>query len=232
MSCRIRRGALGLMLGAAALAAGCRRAAPHSPTSTVPASTPPAIDPAISATLLGGERGLDHVGLAVKDLDAATHVYHDLLGFSRPIEGKLPNGIRNVNYYFTDATYLETLVHWDRARAPWLAQFTDQHTGALFGVLAAHSPEASTAFLAKRGIKASEPYSGTIEVTGQGAAEGAAPEEKWQTFFLPEGLLPGNPLYFISYRRAPRDEFLRKLQSRDVRRLLYHENTALGLVVK
>jgi len=178
-----------------------------------------------SATLLGGERGLDHVGIAVKNLDAATHTYHDVLGFNRPTEGKLPNGIRNVNYYFSDATYLETLVYWDRGKASWLANFTDKHSGGLFAVLSAFSPEASTEFLSARGIKVGAPHSGTIQT----ADEDAMPEEKWKTFFVPEGTLPGDPLYFIAYGRASRDEFLRKLDDPRARRMLSHRNTALGL---
>jgi catechol 2,3-dioxygenase-like lactoylglutathione lyase family enzyme len=178
-----------------------------------------------SATLLGGERGLDHVGIAVKDLDAATHVYHDILGFNRPVGGTLPNGIRNVNYYFADATYLETLVYWDRAKASWLADFTDKHTGALFAVISAFSPEDTRAFLSARGVPVGGVFSGTIQ-TGD---EDAMPEEKWKTFFLPNGLLPGDPLYFISYRRGPRDEFLHRLEEPPTRRVFHHKNTALGL---
>jgi catechol 2,3-dioxygenase-like lactoylglutathione lyase family enzyme len=175
--------------------------------------------------LLGGERGLDHVGIAVKSLERAVHTYHDTLGFSRPIEGKLPNGIRNVNYYFADATYLETLAYWDRARAAWLADFTDAHSGALFAVLSVRSPEATTAFLARRGIQAGPPFSGTIQTAG----EDAMPDEKWKTFFLPDATLPGNPLYFISYARAPRDAWLHELDDPRARRRLLHRNTALGL---
>ena len=178
-----------------------------------------------AATLLGGERGLDHVGIAVKNLEAATHTYHDVLGFNRPAEGKLPNGLRNVNYYFSDATYLETLVYWDRGKAAWLANFTDKHSGALFAVLSAFSPEASTEFLSARGVKVGAPHSGTIQTAG----EDAMPEEKWKTFFLPEGTLPGDPLYFISYVRDSRDEFLHKLNDPRARRMLSHRNTAVGV---
>ena len=231
---------VGLALASMAPLPACRRSeAPKTNPATATDTTQRASDPALTTTLLGGERGLDHVGVAVKDLEAATHVYRDLLGFNRPIEGKLPNGIRNVNYYFTDATYLETLVHWDRARAPWLAAFTDKRSGALFGVLSAHSPEASTTFLAARGIQASAPYLGTIELTGELTGEMTGEmtanntqkvtAPKWHTFFLPEGTLPGDPLYFIAYPRAPREDYLRKLESRDNRRQLYHDNTALGI---
>jgi catechol 2,3-dioxygenase-like lactoylglutathione lyase family enzyme len=177
------------------------------------------------ATLLGGERGLDHVGIAVKSLADATHTYHDVLGFNRPIEGKLPNGLANVNYYFGDATYLETLVYWDREKAGWVASFTDKHSGALFAVVSAFSPEASAQFLSARGITIGKPFSGTIQTAGQDAM----PEEQWKTFFLPQGILPGNPLYFISYRRGPRDEFLHKLEDPKARQMLAHKNTALGV---
>jgi catechol 2,3-dioxygenase-like lactoylglutathione lyase family enzyme len=177
------------------------------------------------ASLLGGERGLDHVGIAVKDLDAATHTYEDVLGFSRPQPGKLPNGIRNVNYYFADATYLETLVYWDRSKAAWLANFTDKHSGALFGVLSAYSPEATSEYLAKRGIVMGKVFSGTIQ-TGD---EDAMPQEKWKTFFLPNGFLAGDPFYFISYTRGPRDAYLQQLRDPKARRLFLHRNTALGL---
>jgi catechol 2,3-dioxygenase-like lactoylglutathione lyase family enzyme len=222
-----------VILSYAAATQGCHRSAPKPPDAD--AQIGEAVAPAASAdrtasvdrsaTLLGGERGLDHVGIAVKNLEEATHTYHDLLGFERPIEGKLPNGLRNVNYYFGDATYLETLVYWDREKASWLADFTDKHTGALFAVLSAFSPEDTSQFLAARGFHVTKPVSGTIQTAGQDAM----PEEQWKTFFLPDGLLPGDPLYFISYKRAPRDEYLGKLDDPETRRKLHHRNSALGL---
>lgn len=178
-----------------------------------------------SATLLGGERGLDHVGIAVRNLTDATRVYRDMLGFSRPIEGTLPNGIRNSNFYLSDSTYLELLVCSDVDKAQWIARFTDTHSGALFAVLSVFSPEASTAFLAGRGIHVGDPISGSIRIDG----DDAAPTEKWKTLFFPRGLLPGDPLYLISYQRAARDEYLHELDDPRARRALRHKNTALGL---
>lgn len=177
-----------------------------------------------TATLFGGERGMDHVGVAVPDLEAAARTYQEL-GFSKPQTGRLPNGIRNVNFYFADATYLELLTHYDRGKATWLADFTDKHSGALFLVLSAYSPEATAAFLARRGLRISKPVSGTIQT----AVEQAMPEEKWKTFAYERSPLPGDPLYFIAYNRAGREAYLAKLRDRRVRRLLYHDNTALGL---
>lgn len=212
-----------VLLLALALGPACRR-------SSSPATPPTAAREADEGergdgTLLGGERGLDHLGIAVKDLPAATRLYQQRLGFSHPTEGHLPNGIHNVNYYFADGTYLETLVPWDRHKAAWLAAFTDRHSGALFAVLSARSYAGTRAFLAARGIAVGAPFSGTIQTAG----ESAMPGEKWKTFFLPDGLLAGDPLYFIAYPRGPRQEFLRKLEDRGVQRVFYHDNTALGL---
>jgi catechol 2,3-dioxygenase-like lactoylglutathione lyase family enzyme len=181
------------------------------------------IDP--SSTLLGTERGLDHVGIGVRSLEDAAHVYQDVLGFGRPIEGKLPNGLRNMNYYFGNATYLETLTYWDREKGKWLADFTDKHEGAVFAVLSASSPEDTTKFLAGRGIHVGSPISGTIQTAGQDAM----PEEQWKTFYLPKGTLPGDPFFFIAYRRDGREEFLHKIEDPEVRARFRHKNTALGL---
>lgn len=213
-----------LALCAMVAAAACHRGPSHSGTDSAPGAPPEASR--TRATLLGGERGLDHVGIAVKELEAATRAYHELLGFSRPVGGRLPNGIQNVNYYFADATYLETLVVWNRSKATWVAEFTDRHCGALFAVISAFSPDSTMEFLSARGIAGlGRAVSGTIQTVG----DDAMPEEKWKTFFLPRGLLPGDPIYFISYRRAARDEFLRELDDPGVRRRLHHRNTALGL---
>jgi catechol 2,3-dioxygenase-like lactoylglutathione lyase family enzyme len=200
---------------------GGGRRAPAPDGGAAPASLPAER----TQTLFGGERGMDHVGVAVPDLEAAARTYQEKLGFSKPQTGRLPNGIRNVNFYFADATYLEILTHYDRGKATWLADFTDQHSGALFLVLAAYSPEATAAFLAPRGLRISKPVSGTIQT----AADRAMPEEKWKTFAYERSPLPGDPLYFIAYGRPGREAYLEKLKDRRVRRVLYHDNTALGL---
>jgi catechol 2,3-dioxygenase-like lactoylglutathione lyase family enzyme len=208
------------------IGAGCGRSvAKHAADDEFNGRAGTAPSGARGATLLGGERGLDHVGIAVTNLEYTTRLYRDTLGFSRPIEGTLPNGIRNCNFYFSDSTYLETLVFWDRGKAQWIADFTDGHSGALFAVLSVFSPEESTAFLADRGIRVGAAVSGSIRVEG----DDAAPAEMWRTVFLPRGLLPGNPLYFISYGRAAREEYLHELDDPRARRALHHTNTALGL---
>ncbi len=220
----MRRIALAASLGLSAIAGlgGCHRASAPPRSDAGPGAV---AEDRRDTTLLGGERGLDHVGIAVRDLDEATKTYVDVLGFSRPQPGKLPNGIRNVNYYFGDATYLETLTYWDREKAGWLAAFTEKHSGGVFAVLSAYSADATRSYLSARGITLGAVYPGTIET----ADEDAMPDEKWKTFFLPTGFLPGDPLYFISYSRAGREDYLAKLAEPQNRRKLSHRNTALGV---
>jgi Glyoxalase-like domain len=182
------------------------------------------LDP--SSTLLGGERGLDHVGIAVKSLEHAAHVYQDLLGFGHPIEGKLGNGLRNANYYFGNATYIETLVADDREKGRWIADFADQHQGAKFAVLSVFSTEDTTKFLAGRDIQAGTPIPGAIQTPDLDAM----PKEQWRTFSLPSGELPGDPFFFIAYRRDMRDDFLEKIKTPKFRQQFRHKNTALGLL--
>ena len=176
------------------------------------------------ASLFGGERGLDHVGIAVQSLDEATRVYRDMLGFNRPIEGTLPNGIRNRNYYFSDSTYLETLVWWDRGKAQWVADFTDRRSGALFAVLSVYSPEATTQFLADRGIRLGE----AVRIH-RGLRRRRCAQREVEDPFSSERLACRRPSLLISYGRAAREAYLHELDDPRARRMLHHKNTALGL---
>jgi catechol 2,3-dioxygenase-like lactoylglutathione lyase family enzyme len=203
-------------------------ASPSEEPSAAPAAAPSAAPVDRTASLLGGERGLDHVGVGVKSLEKAARDYQDILGFGRPIEGKLPNGIKNMNYYFGNATYLETLGYWDRSKAKWLTDFTDKHEGGVFAALSAFSHDDAKKYLAGKGKRLGNPIDGTIQTT-----EDAMPAPMWQTFYLENGTLPGDPFFFIAYRRdGPdgRDAFLRKIQEPEIKeRGFRHKNTALGL---
>ncbi len=192
---------------------GCRRG-PRRPVVSGP-------------SLLGGERGIDHVGVAVKDLREARQTYQQRLGFDRPISGRLPNGIDNVNFYFEDATYLETLTFYDRRKADWLAWFIDHFTeGGNFAVLSVRSANETAAFLRQRGFAMSPPSPGRIQVD----LEGGKPGGTWQTLFFDRSPLPGSPLYFIEYPRESREDFLHQLEDPEVRRRsFHHRNTAVGI---
>ena len=179
-----------------------------------------------SPSLLGNERGVDHVGIAVKDLEAARKTYHERLGFDRPIAGTLPNGIKNINYYFEDATYLETLTHTDRKKSRLAGQLYRSAQRRLVPGASIFSVQQTTDFLSQRGFAMAPPVPGMIHVEGQKEAT----KHMWQTLFFKHPPLPGDPLYFIAYQRNDREQFLGKLTDKAIRRRYFrHANTALGI---
>jgi catechol 2,3-dioxygenase-like lactoylglutathione lyase family enzyme len=215
-------------MAALATLAGCKRGGSLSMDATVAGgraktSTPPA---APLHALFGREIGLDHFGFAVKDLGAARKTYTSLLGFNRPLSGKLPNGLENVVYYFEDGTYIEALTPYDAKKAPWYDAFLKKFEGPVFYVLSIFSERDARAFLKPRGLELSTPQSGTILMKG----EKKAPDEIWHTIFLKNSPIPGRPFFFIKYKRKDRDAFFEKLKDKQIRRTFFrHANTALGL---
>jgi catechol 2,3-dioxygenase-like lactoylglutathione lyase family enzyme len=156
-------------------------------------------------TLWGKERGLDHVGIAVQDLDAAKKTFHDGLGFGGMEAGKLPNGIQNINYYFEDSTYLETFNYWDGRPPP--------REG--FAVLSVESVQNVKQLL---GAKVGEPIEGGIQT--------AREQSHWQTLFFARD----TPLFFIEYPQPKRSQNLAKLeQAISSGRIYKHPNGALGI---
>jgi hypothetical protein len=171
-------------------------------------------------SMLGGEHGLDHVGIAVHDLDAAKAIFHDGLGFGAMVPGKLANGIENINYYFEDSTYLETLTAYDPQKATQVAGFLQHGEGTIFAALSIASPEGTRAFFSKRGIKLGKPIPGGIKTEAS----------SWSTLFFEGSPLPGNPFFFIAYSQPARDDNLSKLQAAVKSGKVYkHPNGALGI---
>jgi hypothetical protein len=232
-----------LLAAVASLSAACskgekaqRSAAPTASTGAAPAgpadlrrigaSIPEQITGRDADSLLGGERGLDHVGVAVRDLDAARRAYA-LLGFANPQAGRLPNGLENVNFYFGNATYLELLTAYDKAKAAGVARFLDaEGAGAMFFVLAVFSAEETSRFLAKRGLVTGSPIPGRIETPGT-PGDGLP---MWHTLFVSAPAFAANPFFFIAYDRAIRNVTLKGIKDDSLRRRAFaHPNKALGI---
>lgn len=180
-------------------------------------------------SLLGGERGFDHVGIAVRKLEEAGKHYAEKLGFGNPQPGKLPNGLKNINFYFGDTTYLELLNHYDEKKNPWVSGFLSKYeSGALFAVLTTWAYGATAAYLRRVGHPVGKPLPGRIE------AKGVKKDKRplWHTFYFDKWPLPGNVnnLYFIAYNRGLRNFVLLKIKDDKLRRKSFkHENTALGM---
>lgn len=176
--------------------------------------------------IYGTDIGLDHVAMVVNDLKATKTTYQKTFGFDNVIEGKLPNGLNNVVFYFEDGTYIEFLHPYDPIKASYYVDALKTFQGGLFYVLATSSAKQTDAFLQKRGFRLSKPHSGTIQLKG----DAKEPDELWRTFDLEKAAIPGDPFLFIEYKPSIREEFMDKLADRQIRRRHFrHRNTALSL---
>ncbi|MBI5544667.1 MAG: VOC family protein [Deltaproteobacteria bacterium] len=174
-------------------------------------------------TLLGGELGLDHIGVAVRDLELAQRVYGETLGFGAPQAGTLPNGLKNVNYYFADGGYIELMTFWDKEKADWLAAVLEKTEGANFVLLSVFDIEETRAFLEKRSFAMGTTMPGRIDKPGAPAGT----EALWSTlFFKPPLPLPGGRVGFIAYRRDQREKSLEQIARTRLAKRSPHANTA------
>ncbi len=176
-----------------------------------------AVGEAQESSLLGEGRGIDHVILYVRDLEAAKDVYRDILGFIvEPSAGEsypLPSGY-HTSWVTFERNWLEFRAVDDPKKAaeakPWAAQFLENWDGALALVLNSSSVEATADFLRGRGFEVPEP--GLIVV-----------EDTVSLYFtLNESVLPGPRVTFAEY--WPRYEI--KFRQTEPSEWAQHPNTA------
>lgn len=116
--------------------------------------------------VLGDGRGLDHIVIFVRDLEAAKDTYRDTLGFAVPPRGEvytLPSGFKFSETAFRETfQYLEWRAIDDRKKAEQyrsrFVNFVEKHEGALILVLDVSSAKSTTNFLRRRGFKVSDPF--------------------------------------------------------------------------
>ena len=95
--------------------------------------------------LFGSGHGLDHVGIAVRDLEAAKKTYRDILGFTLYAGGKHPNGTRNSGPAL-ETGYLELITFQTSVRAvhrtvrPKHPHTARNHSWCLDGVFSKSEP--------------------------------------------------------------------------------------------
>jgi catechol 2,3-dioxygenase-like lactoylglutathione lyase family enzyme len=189
---------------------------------------PIAVGKGQSNDLLGEGRGLDHVGIAVRDLQESSGYYHESLGFNVSPGGKHPEGTQNALIHFEDETALELITVYDRQKAGWLTGFLEKHEGPTFVALDVSSAQATVSVLRQNGIPAIGPRGGTILVDGLTAP---LPDMWWMVEFQnqlkPRDYVGGlGPIFFIQYDSKQADQWHRdNLQSGSLR----HRNTAIGI---
>jgi catechol 2,3-dioxygenase-like lactoylglutathione lyase family enzyme len=142
---------------------------------------------------------LDHLVVAVRDLDAASRVYARLLGRTPSWRGSHP-GLGTANALFRlENTYLELLT--PAGEGPFGAVLRDRLDGAGEGLVgfafATADAAACTVELRARGLAASEPTDGV----GRDEASGA--ERRWRNVMLPSIVSRGVLVFGIEHRSPP-----------------------------
>src|SRR5579871_747902 len=120
---------------------------------------------------------IDHVMIGVRDLDAATRTFADLLGLVATGGGDHPGrGTRN-RIIVLDSCYLELIALQDGAPPDhWLARFLQRGEGLVRVALAVQNMAATVAALKEGGAPLYGPLAGQL-VSPDGASRG------WQTAF-------------------------------------------------
>ena len=151
--------------------------------------------------LLGQGRGLDHIGIAVRDLSDATRDFR-LLGFNVRPGGRFPGGLSNAVCSFGDRSYLELLSvapNYGKEAAD-VGDFLKKHEGPMFLGLNTSSAKAAADALKARDFDAVGPEPGSI-MTGD---EKKPPPPMWYDVYTPDKPAKGKrgltlPVFFIQY---------------------------------
>lgn len=174
-------------------------------------------------SVLGKGRGIDHVIVAVRDLEAAKDVYRDTLGFTVPPRGEvfvLPSGLALSEASF-EGNYLEWRAIHDRDKAtrlrPQYVNFLEKHEGALILVLNVSSARSTADFLRARSFNIWGPEPAPF------MAEETASPAFWSLGFN-EAVLPCD-LVFAEYAPSLEERF-RRANPEEWQR---HANTARAI---
>ncbi len=145
--------------------------------------------------------GIDHLRIAVRDLEAAKDQYREVLGFSLPPKGQKgihPTGSENSSAKFAD-NYLELIAVHDRDKVirnrPWLIDFLQRREGAQSLGLLVSSAQETVNSLRARGFEVTDPVGGTIMREG----DKEPPPPLWWLVDFRQPALPGGVIFLIEY---------------------------------
>lgn len=141
--------------------------------------------------------GLDHIIIAVTDLDVATTTYRTLLGRTPSWRGEHPTyGTRNTLFRL-EQTYIELLAPVAGARTPWsdsLREALGDRVERLFGLaLAVNDIRATANFLRGRGVRVADP------ADGEGVDERSGRHRTWRNAFIDPTTAGGLRLLLIQH---------------------------------
>src|SRR5208337_2228730 len=196
---------------------------------TTPASAPKANNVQTPAqTLIGQGRGVDHVGVGVRDLAQAQHDYEQL-GFTVSKGGHFPGGLSNCTVSFQNNSYLELLsvsgsTSLTQGDASEITDFVKKHEGAMFLGISVSSAKAAADYLKAHNFDVNGPDPGSIMKEG----ETTPPPPMWydvSTADKPAGNKKGFtiPFFLVEYLSTNwRDKA--RAEGR-----MEHPNTAMGI---
>ena len=177
--------------------------------------------------LLGTGRGLDHVMVAVRDLEAAERLFFERLGFTPGPHGQL-EGLENLAIWFSDTTYLELLTVRDQELAtqlrPSVPAFLERHEGAVGVGIAVSSAQAAADLLAAKGLAIGGPTEGSVSYE-----EMEEPAVIGRYVVVREPVVPANDVFLFEYDTTALAELSALYPERTPMRFTNHPNTALGL---
>jgi catechol 2,3-dioxygenase-like lactoylglutathione lyase family enzyme len=152
----------------------------------------------INASAQRVEATLDHVVIAVHDLDAAGRLY-STLGFTVVPGGRHPGGTQNSIVPFSSGGYLELVTPYDATMAGGksIAELLKQGEGAVSAGLQTASAENAARNLKTAGLRVNGPTAGTI----MRPWETQAPPRWWTVGF--ENPMASRPVFLIQYIRDP-----------------------------
>jgi catechol 2,3-dioxygenase-like lactoylglutathione lyase family enzyme len=145
---------------------------------------------------------LDHIVIAVRDLDLATENYRRLLGRAASWRGRHPTyGTANVLFRL-DNCYIELLAPTEDATdSPWqrsLCEHLDSAGEGLYALaLGTEDVDATVAAVRERGLDALDPADGDGVDTDSGA------RREWRNARIPAEGTRGVPAFFIQHRSPP-----------------------------
>ena len=203
-------------------------------TVTLSAQTTPA--PTLNAnniqtpaqTLLGQGRGVDHVGVGVRDLARAQHDYEQL-GFKVGKGGHFPGGLSNSIVDLQNNSYLELLsvsanTSIKQGDASEIADFLNRHEGAMFLGINVASAKAAADYLKDHNFDVTGPDPGSIMKEG----ETTPPPPMWYSVGTADKPAAGKkgftiPIFLIEYLSTNWTDTARAEGRMD------HPNTAMGI---
>ena len=144
---------------------------------------------------------IDHVIIAVADLDAATTSYRSLLGRAPSWRGEHPTyGTRNTLFRL-DNTYIELLAAAPNAKSPlseMIRDALDERTERLFGLaLSVADARAAAHFLRGRGVRVADP------TDGEGIDQRSGRRRTWRNAFIDPATAGGLRLLLIQHTSPP-----------------------------